>query len=220
MDNICKKMVLGPVQTNCYIFIDPDLKEAVVFDPGDRGDRIFAYIKEEGAVLKAIILTHGHFDHITGAPELMRLSKDEGWDTVILASEDERELLSDPILNCSGSGMGYGEDGVSIKADTELKDREVIEYAGLKIECIKTPGHTEGSMSFYIPDKRILISGDTVFAGSVGRTDFPTGSMSELMRSIRERIVVLPEFTYILPGHGEETTVRDEKMYNPWFEAL
>ncbi len=212
-----KKMILGPVGTNCYIFENEELKEALVFDPGDRGDRIFTFLKDEGMVLKAVILTHGHFDHITGAPALLRLSKDEGWDPVVYASEDEEDILKDPILNCSGSGMGYDEGGVSLKADRWLKDGEVIEVAGLKITCIKTPGHTEGSMSFYIPDKRILLSGDTVFEGSVGRTDLPTGSDSALQRSIDERIATLPEFTYILPGHGEETTVRDEKMYNPWF---
>ncbi len=219
MDYSYKKMVLGPVQTNCYLFFNNDLKEAIVFDPGDRGDRVFASVKEEGAVLKAVLLTHGHFDHITGVPALMRMVKDEGWDTELCASEDEKDILSDAILNCSGSLMGYEDGGISLKADRWLKDNENLSYAGFNIQCIKTPGHTEGSMSFFLPDNRMLICGDTVFEGSVGRTDLPTGSDKDLMRSIRERIAVLPEFTYILPGHGEETTIRDEKVYNPWFQA-
>ena len=217
MEISIKRMVLGPVGTNCYIFCNSDTKEAVVFDPGDRGDRVFSFIKEEGLKLVSVILTHGHFDHITGVPALIRLSKDEGWKPLIYASEDEKDILSDSILNCSGTGMGYEDGGVSIAADVYLKDNEVLETGGLKIKCLKTPGHTEGSMSFYIEDKRLLICGDTVFEGSVGRTDLPTGSDSALQRSISERIMTLPEFTFILPGHGDETTVRDEMMYNPWF---
>lgn len=219
MDISLKRMVLGPVGTNCFIFCNEETKEAVVFDPGDMGERVFSYIKDQGMELKSVILTHGHFDHITGVPELLRLSRDEGWKPLLYASEDEKELLNDAILNCSGTGMSFGEGGVTLEADHWLKDNEVLETGGLKITCIKTPGHTEGSMSYYIPDKQMLICGDTVFEGSVGRTDLPTGSDSALQRSIDERIAVLPEFTYILPGHGDETTVRDEKMYNPWFRV-
>ncbi len=214
-----KRMVLGPAGTNCFIFCNEDTKEAVVFDPGDDGERVFAFIKESGLKLSSIILTHGHFDHITGAPELIRLSRDEGWESVLYASEDEEALLSNAILNCSGTEMAYGDEEVTLKADHWLKDNEILETGGLKIKCIKTPGHTEGSMSFYIEDKRLLICGDTVFEGSVGRTDLPTGSDAALQRSIDEKIATLPEFTYILPGHGDETTVRDEKMYNPWFRV-
>ncbi len=212
-----KKMILGPVGTNCYIFQNEELKEAVVFDPGDRGDKVYEYLKEHGLILAAVFLTHGHFDHVTGVPALMRAARDDGQKPLLYASEDEEELLREPLLNCSGTAMGYGEGGVSLKADVYLKDGEELETAGLKIKCIKTPGHTEGSMSFYIPDERMLLCGDTVFEGSVGRTDLPTGSDSALMRSISEKIVKLPDFTYILPGHGPETTIRDEREYNPWF---
>ena len=213
-----KKMILGPVGTNCYIFQNEEQKEAVVFDPGDRGDKVFEYLKEHGLILAAVFLTHGHFDHMTGVPALMRAARDDGQNPLLYASEDEEELLREPLLNCSGTAMGYGEGGVSLKADVYLKDGEELEISGLKIKCIKTPGHTEGSMSFYIPDERMLVCGDTVFEGSVGRIDLPTGSDSALMRSISEKIATLPDFTYILPGHGPETTVRDEREYNPWFE--
>jgi len=212
-----KKMILGPVGTNCYIFQNDEVKEAVVFDPGDRGDRVYEYLKEHGLSLVAVFLTHGHFDHITGVPALIRAAVDDGQKPLIYASEDEEELLHEPLLNCSGTAMGYGEGGVSLKADRYLKDGDEIEAAGLKIKCVKTPGHTEGSMSFYLPDERMLVCGDTVFEGSVGRTDLPTGSDSALKRSIKEKIAVLPDFTYILPGHGPETTVRDEREYNPWW---
>ncbi|MCR4590790.1 MAG: MBL fold metallo-hydrolase [Lachnospiraceae bacterium] len=217
MGNTVKKMVLGPVGTNCYIFSNEDTKEAVVFDPGDRGDKVYEYLKDSGLTLAAVILTHGHFDHITGVPALLRMSKDNGEKPLLYASEDEKNLLSDAILNCSGTAMSYGSDGVTLEADHYLKDGEELEIAGLKIKCIKTPGHTEGSMSFFMEDERMLVAGDTVFEGSVGRTDLPTGSDAELQRSISEKIAVLPEFTYILPGHGPETTIRDEKQYNPWF---
>ncbi len=211
-----KKIVLGPVGTNCYIFQNEDSKEAVIFDPGDRGDKVYEYLSEKEYSPSAVILTHGHFDHITGVPELLRISKDNGFSPLLYASEDEKELLKDPVLNCSGTAMSY-DGGVSLNADVWLKDGEMLEIAGLKIKCIKTPGHTEGSMSFYMEENRMLVCGDTVFEGSVGRTDLPTGSDAELQRSISEKIMKLPEFTYILPGHGPETTIRDEMQYNPWF---
>ncbi|MCR4738687.1 MAG: MBL fold metallo-hydrolase [Lachnospiraceae bacterium] len=211
-----KKIVLGPVGTNCYIFQNEDSKEAVVFDPGDRGDKVYEYLSEKEYAPVAVILTHGHFDHITGVPELLRLSKDNGFSPLLYASEDEKELLKDPVLNCSGTAMSY-DGGISLDADVWLKDDEILEIAGLKIKCIKTPGHTEGSMSFFMEDNRMLVCGDTVFEGSVGRTDLPTGSDAELQRSISGKIMKLPEFTYILPGHGPETTIRDEMQYNPWF---
>ncbi len=217
MGKTIKKMVLGPVGTNCYIFSDEDTKEAVVFDPGDRGDKVYEYLKGEGLSLKAVFLTHGHFDHITGVPALLRMAKDDGEKPVLYASEDEKNLLSDAILNCSGTAMSGGEGGVTLDADHWLKEGEELTVAGLKIKCIKTPGHTEGSMSFFLEDERMLVCGDTVFEGSVGRTDLPTGSDSLLQQSISEKIIKLPEFTYILPGHGPETTIRDEIQYNPWF---
>ena len=212
-----KKLILGPVGTNCYIFHPEDSREAVVFDPGDRGDKVYEFLSDNELKLVSVMLTHGHFDHIMGVPALIRYAKDNGDSPLLYASEDEKALLSDAVLNCSGTAMNYGEDGVTLNADVWLKDGEILETCGLSITCIKTPGHTEGSMSFYMPEERMLVCGDTVFEGSVGRTDLPTGSDAALQRSISEKIAVLPEFTYILPGHGPETTVRDEKQYNPWF---
>ena len=212
-----KKLILGPVGTNCYIFHLEDSRETVVFDPGDRGDKVYEFLSENELKLVSVMLTHGHFDHIMGVPALIRYAKDNGDSPLLYASEDEKALLSDAVLNCSGTAMNYGEDGVTLNADVWLKDGEILETCGLSITCIKTPGHTEGSMSFYMPEERMLVCGDTVFEGSVGRTDLPTGSDAALQRSISEKIAVLPEFTYILPGHGPETTVRDEKQYNPWF---
>jgi len=217
MSVIIKKMILGPVETNCYIFHKEDSSEAFVFDPGDRGDRVYEFLAEQGLTLKAVFLTHGHFDHIMGVPALLRNAKDNGEEPLLYASEDEKALLSDAVLNCSGTAMGYGDGGITLKPDFWLKDGEILDICGISITCIKTPGHTEGSMSFFMPDERMLVCGDTVFEGSVGRTDLPTGSDAALQRSISEKIAVLPEFTYILPGHGPETTVRDEKQYNPWF---
>ena len=135
-----QKTVLGPVGTNCYIFQNEETREAVVFDPGDRGDLVYDLIKENDLKLVAVILTHGHFDHITGVPALIRLAKDDGYEPLIYASEDERELLKDAILNCSGTGMAYGDEGVSLSADVWLKDGEIIEVGGHQIKCIKTPG--------------------------------------------------------------------------------
>lgn len=219
-----QRLIVGPVQTNCYILENEEEHTAVVFDPGDRGDKIFQNVVEHDFHLVAVMLTHGHFDHITGVAELLRASDDAygipkgaAHAVPVYAGSEERELLSDSVLNCSGTGMGYGDGPVTVKPDVWLADHEKIELAGFQIECIHTPGHTEGSCCYYIEDEKLLFSGDTVFEGSVGRTDFPTGSSARLTESIRNKIVVLPDDTYILPGHGGETTVGNEKKWNMWF---
>ena len=201
------RMVLGSVGTNCYFVYDTARMEAVVFDPADYGAEVYHKLENNGLKVAVIFLTHGHFDHILGVAKLKQLSHAE-----IYASKAEEELLSDEELNCSAQ---IGRIA-TVTADHLLEDQETVEIAGMKIKMIATPGHTGGSCCFYIEDTGMLLSGDTLFEGSVGRTDLPTGSMSELVRSVKEKLFILPDDTVVYPGHGDQTTIVSEKKYNPF----
>lgn len=203
------RVVLGAISTNCYFVYKKDGDEAVVFDPADDGMGLFNALKEKGLKVAGIFLTHGHFDHIYGVAKLRQLSH-----CSIYASEDEKELLGDENLNQS---TAFGKVA-TVTPDYCLKDGETVSAAGLEFKMIKTPGHTSGSCCYYFDDAAVLISGDTLFEGSVGRTDFPTGSMGKLVSSIKEKLFVLPDETRVFPGHGNITTIGDEKKYNPFVQ--
>lgn len=201
------RIVLGMCQTNCYFVYEEGSSRVIVFDPADKGDYIFNGLKEKGFTVEAILLTHGHFDHIWGVEQLRELSGAK-----VYAYEGEKELCEDASLNVSkGAGRAC-----TIKADEYVKDGEEITAAGISCRLIATPGHTGGSCCYYFENDKILISGDTLFQESVGRTDLPTGSMSMLVRSVKEKLLPLPEEVKVYPGHGESTTIGYEKKYNPF----
>ena len=195
------------VETNCYIALNPQNKEAVIVDPGDNAPKIIETCGKLGASVKAILLTHGHFDHIMGIDTLRR-----EWSVPVYASALEQKVLTDANVNLSVAyGAGY------VFADAKfLEDGASLALAGYQIRMISTPGHTAGGCCYYIEEEEVLFSGDTLFAGSVGRTDFPTGSMSTLVRSVKERLLSLPEDTQVYPGHMEATTIGFEKENNPF----
>ena len=203
----CDFRVVGPIQTNCYFLYREDTKECLIIDPGYEADKIEDYVQKKQLHVAGILLTHGHFDHITAADEVRKK-----FQTKIYASGKEKELMADPRMNVSVM-MG---DSVSLKADVWLEDGQELEMLGETMRCILTPGHTGGGMCFYFPKACMLFSGDTLFQESVGRTDFPTGSSRELIRSVREKLLVLPEAVRVYPGHGLMTTIRDEQMFNPY----
>ena len=203
----CDFRVVGPIQTNCYFLYREDTKECLIIDPGYEADKIEAYVQKKRLHVAGILLTHGHFDHITAADEVRKK-----FQTKIYASGKEKELMADPRMNVS---VMMGES-VSLKADVWLEDGQELEMLGETMRCILTPGHTGGGMCFYFPKACMLFSGDTLFQESVGRTDFPTGSSRELIRSVREKLLVLPEAVRVYPGHGLMTTIRDEQMFNPY----
>lgn len=203
-----KSMTLGMVATNCYLIINKETKEALLIDPADNALRISNVIEENVCTLKAILLTHGHFDHIMALNELKKR-----YNVPVYAHEEEEDVLKQSSLNMSGMiGQIY-----TTQADIYVKDGEHLKLAGLDIIVLHTPGHTKGGLCYYLPEEKVLMSGDTLFHCSIGRTDFPTGSMSQLVRSVKEQLFVLPDDVQVYPGHDSVTSIGYEKQYNPFF---
>lgn len=200
-------MTVGPVQTNCYIVNKEGSSSCIVIDPGEEAEKIAAYIGKKGLKNEGILLTHGHFDHITGISGLLSLVGGK-----VYAYETERELMMDPRQNGSVM-MGYE---LAMEPEHLLRDGQVLNIAGMDFKVIHTPGHTKGSCCFYSEKDKILFSGDTIFMESVGRTDFPTGNARELMDSVRNKVLSLPPDVMIYPGHGPETDVAYEMANNPY----
>lgn len=202
-----EQYVVGPVQTNCYFAINEETKEVLIIDPGASAKQLAERVRAEGLQPAAVLLTHGHFDHAEGAQELAG-----EFDLCVYVHEDDRGTLESPRLNASWM-MGVGE---IFHADVFLKDGQELDLAGFHIRVLHTPGHTPGGCCYYFPYEDTVFSGDTLFCGSVGRTDFERGDMSALIRSIREKLLVLPENTAVYSGHGDATTIADERVNNPY----
>ena len=201
------KIVMGSVQTNCYFLYQEDEKKIIVVDPADRGEYLYNAFKEAGLEVAAILLTHAHFDHIWGCNQLRELAGVQ-----VFAFEEEKDLCESAKLNVSEDvGRPY-----TATVDWYLKDGETVTIEGMEFKVIWTPGHTQGSCCYYFEKDNILISGDTLFEGSVGRSDLPTGNGATLTRSLKERLMILPDETMVFPGHGNSTTIADEKKYNPF----
>lgn len=201
-----RTQVLGLIGTNCYLVFDDEKKEAVIIDPADNGALILNQCRELDVVPRAVLLTHGHFDHICAVPDLVRAFR-----IPVYAGEKETEILKDPSLNLSAA---YGQ-GVSIRQVEPLSDGQELSLLGRTWKVLATPGHTGGSVCYYLPGDKVLFSGDTLFNESYGRTDFPTGSSRELADSVVNRLLTLPEEVNVYPGHESQTTIGHEKKYNP-----
>ncbi|MBQ7839280.1 MAG: MBL fold metallo-hydrolase [Lachnospiraceae bacterium] len=201
------RMTLGVCATNCYFLYKEGNSDVIMIDPADRGADIYNALKGKGMNVAAILLTHAHFDHIYGADKLRELSGAK-----IYALDAEKVVCQDAYVNVSAQ---FGRK-VTIAPDEWLTDGQKLTLADVELEVISTPGHTIGSVCYYVKDAGILVAGDTLFENSVGRTDFPTGSMSKLVRSIKEKLFVLPDETKVYPGHGDSTTIGNEKKYNPF----
>lgn len=199
--------VVGEVQTNCYIIINEETNECLIVDPGASANQLASRINADNLKPVAILLTHGHFDHAGASRGLAKM-----FDISIYAHEAEEDTLKDSRKNVSWM-VGRAE---SYSADIYVNESEELNLAGFSIQVLHTPGHTEGGCCYYFKEEGVLFSGDTLFAESVGRTDFPGGSMSQLVRSIREKLMVLPDETMVYPGHNDSTTIKTERNYNPY----
>jgi len=201
-------IVLSVCSTNCYFVYHEGKNECIVFDPADRGDYIYQDLKDRGFKVTDIFLTHGHFDHIWGCTKLRSLTSAQ-----VYALDKEEDVLLSSDLNCSE----MAGRGCTVKANKLLSDLDVIEINGFRIQVLATPGHTKGSCCYYFIDDGVLISGDTLFQESIGRSDLPTGSGGTLIRSIEEKLSPLPDDTKVYPGHGGQTTIGHERKYNPFW---
>ena len=202
-----QKCIVGSDYTNCYFLKNKETGELLIVDPGDAADMIERKVSEMQGKPVGILLTHGHFDHIMAADEVRKK-----YNIPIYASEKEETTLLNPKVNLSVFGHG----SCTLDADVYLKDLQVVELAGFSVQMIETPGHTVGSCCYYLKEEGVLFSGDTVFQGSVGRTDFPEGSTAAIVRSLHRLLDTLPDETEVYPGHDASTTIGYEKRYNPF----
>jgi len=199
---------VGLLQCNCSVIGDQATREAMVIDPGDDIDDVLALIRKHNLQVKQIVITHAHIDHVGGA---MKLRAATG--APILLNQNDYELLK--MLDVQASWIGVADPG-KVEIDQSLGPADTVTAGSLKAEVLHTPGHTEGSICLYFPLEKKLIAGDTLFAGSIGRTDLPGGSFEKIIRSLREQVLALPDETVVVPGHGSLTTIGEERESNPF----
>ena len=208
-----EKLVLGAVSTNVYlVFYNGN---CLIVDPSDEAEKIISHINKKQAKPLAILITHGHFDHIMAAPVLA-----EKYGIKIYAGEADRQLLEDSKLNLGQRFLG---EDFTMEADEYLKDGDELEFEGFRLKVLYTPGHTVGSISFYSADladneafKKVIFSGDSLFAGSIGRVDLPTGNEATMRKTLEEVFKKMSPETVVFPGHGAATTIERELAHNPY----
>jgi glyoxylase-like metal-dependent hydrolase (beta-lactamase superfamily II) len=207
---IHKIFPVGPLQCNCSIIGDEQTHEAMVIDPGDQIEGILEILRQEGLTLKQIVITHAHIDHVGGA---MKLKAATG--APILMNQNDYALLK--MLDMQAAWIGMRPPG-EVEVDEAVSHGRVLTIGEISSNVIHTPGHTEGSICLYFPEEQKLIAGDTLFAGSIGRTDLPGGSMDKIMRSLHTQVLALPDETEVVPGHGPITTIGEERETNPFLQ--
>jgi len=201
---------VGPLQCNCSIIGDETTREAMVIDPGDDIEDILALISKHNLQVKQIVITHAHIDHVGGA---MKLRAATG--APIRLNQNDYALLK--MLDAQAAWVGMASPG-KVEIDQSLAQADTVKTGSLVANVIHTPGHTEGSVCLYFPAERKLIAGDTLFAGSIGRTDLPGGSFEKIIRSLHQKVLALPDETVVVPGHGPLTTIGEERESNPFLK--
>jgi len=199
---------VGPLQENCYLLADEKSKAAVLIDPGDDADLLLGVLKEKNYKLQAIWLTHAHFDHVGAVEDIT-----QAFDVPVLLHAKDNILYDNAAMAAARWEITIKQPS---KKPTELKDGQILKLGDTEVECIFTPGHAPGHIAFYIKSEKLLLSGDALFKEGIGRTDLPFGDHQQLLKSIKERLFVLPDDTNVYSGHGEGTTIAHEKEYNPF----
>ncbi len=200
--------VVGPIQTNVYFVMNEETKEMLLIDPAPGSTGAINLPEKEGYELIGILLTHAHWDHMDGAEAFH-----EKYGAPRILLKEETRTATDSEINLSGALSGMDS---TYEWDSLVSDGQVVTLGGFTFTVIHTPGHTPGGACFYFEKEGVLFSGDALFEQSIGRTDFPGGSMSDLVRSLSAKVLTLPDETRVLPGHGGETTIGFEKRYNPY----
>jgi glyoxylase-like metal-dependent hydrolase (beta-lactamase superfamily II) len=203
---------VGLLQCNCSILGDENTREAIVIDPGDDIPQIQQILDRHGLKVTSIIITHAHIDHIAGAHKLKQLTG-----APIFYNENDLPLVK--MMDVQASWLHMPTPEVA-PPDVPLSDAQTISAGDIKGRVLFTPGHTQGSICLYIPEHSLLLAGDTLFAGSVGRTDLPGGDSRQLIHSIRDQILTLPDATKVIPGHGPDTTIGEERATNPFLQNV
>jgi glyoxylase-like metal-dependent hydrolase (beta-lactamase superfamily II) len=203
---------VGQLRCNCSIFGDEQSREAIIIDPGDEVSKITEVLDKHQLKVKAIIITHGHIDHVTGAAQLRALTA-----APVYMNENDLALLD--ALDVQAGWLGT-QTPERPEIDIAAREGEVVKLGGADFNIILTPGHTQGSLSVWIPQEQKLIAGDTLFRETVGRTDLPGGDSRTILSSIRTRLLPLPANTIVIPGHGAPTTIAHEKEFNPFLQGL
>jgi hydroxyacylglutathione hydrolase len=204
------RLVLGAYETNCYVLRSSEaVKDCLIIDTGLGAQKLIKFLYENTLNPVAVVLTHGHIDHIEGVATL----RAEFPDIKVYIHKLDAEMLSEPYTNLSAmTGAAFSVE----PADFLLEEHSIIEQAGIKLSVIHTPGHTPGGICLYSKDEGTVFTDDTLFADSIGRTDFPNGDTKQLLQSIREKLFTLPDYTKVYSGHGPATTIAHEKKYNPF----
>ena len=207
---ILESFPVGPLRCNCTILGDEVTHEAMVVDPGDNIPEILSRLQKHGLTLRQIVVTHAHIDHVGGAAQLRKLTG-----APVMMNQHDLPLLGMMEMQAGWIGVPTPEVG---PPDASAEDGLAIGLAALPAEVLHTPGHTPGSICLLFPAQHLLLAGDTLFAGSIGRTDLPGGDGHQILRSLRDRLLVLPDDTRVLPGHGPETTIGEERYSNPFLQ--
>jgi hydroxyacylglutathione hydrolase len=201
---------VGPLQCNCSVIGDEVSREAIVIDPGDDIEDVLGLVRKHQLQVKQIVITHAHIDHVGGA---MKLRAATG--APILLNQNDYALLKMLDVQAAWIGVATPE---RVEIDQNLAHADTVKAGLLSAQVLHTPGHTEGSVCLYFPAEKKLIAGDTLFAGSIGRTDLPGGSYEKILHSLHQRVLALPDETVVIPGHGPVTTIGEERESNPFLQ--